>query len=176
MTQKVTTSVVFRLNKKNTQNECPIAIRITKDRETRLLHVGYSVTESYWDKKNNTIKHTHPKYSEIRQKIQGLMADLSDKIQELNLAKNYFTVDDLVSDRKISKTSASKTVFEFFDELCLRMKKSGNISTLNTYKAAFAWLKEFLDEKDITFEKLNYKLLNDLLVVKEDQFSFLENL
>ena len=163
MQQKATVSLVFRLNKKNAKNECPIAIRVTKDRETRLVHIGYSVKEIYWDKKYNTIKVSHPKYSEIQQKIRKSMSEISDKIQEFNLSNNYYSVDELIVNGRIAKPMSSMAVFEYYEEFCLEMEKTGKLSTLNTYKAAFAWLKKFLDGKDISFEKLNYRLLKDLL-------------
>ena len=38
----------------------PLALRITKDRRSSYVYLGYSIKDSEWDKKAQTVKSSHP--------------------------------------------------------------------------------------------------------------------
>jgi integrase len=167
MAKTATVSKVFRSNKENTKGECPIAIRVTKNRETKLLHIGYSVEPKYWDDKQLRVKSTHPYCNIINNEIDSKIKTISERITELVLKGIKYTVDDVIQNGSITKCAMSKTVNEFYEELLQEMAHDEMTDTAATYQAAFSWLIKFCGGEEkfrtLTFDKYNYNLLKNLL-------------
>lgn len=51
--------IVLR-KKKNKEGKYPLALRITKDRKSSYIHLGYDVLETEWDEEKQRVKKSHP--------------------------------------------------------------------------------------------------------------------
>ncbi len=67
-----TIKIVLR-KKKNKDGTLPLALRITKDRRSTFIHLGYSVQEKDWDKVPQRVRRTHPNSARLNFLVKKLV-------------------------------------------------------------------------------------------------------
>ena len=137
-----------------------IIFRITNNRKVFTINSGVSLKQNYWDEKNGQVVKTHP----------------NSKLLNIKLSKHYFKIelavlslDDEFSIEKLKAMLSGKPQIEapetfqvFADKIIQQMMEANRVGNALVYLTAVNRLIAFCG-KDVTFEKLNYTLL--------DQFS-----
>src|SRR6185295_10823431 len=82
-----TVKLVLR-KKKNKDGTYPLAIRVTKDRNSSYVHLGYSVKETQWDSSNHVVKKSHPNSERLNNLLLKKLSEASNKVLELETQKN----------------------------------------------------------------------------------------
>lgn len=147
--------IVLR-KKKNKDNTYPIALRITKDRKTSFIHLGYSVKESEWDAKEQKVKKSHPNSARLNNFLIKKRAEASDKAIELESDKSH------VSSRAVKHKLKSVGGGKFFEQATLyleTLKKLGKHNQYSANKPRINRFSEFLKDRDITFSEITVPLL-----------------
>jgi len=85
----------------------PIAIQIIHDRKKKLFHLGHSLKNTEWDKKNNTPNTKSPNYRLLRGRIKTAINDLEAIILELENIKVPFNITDIEAKFKPERTQDS---------------------------------------------------------------------
>lgn len=88
---------VLLRTKSNKQGKFPIVIRITKDRKSTFLYVGYYIEKKYWDEKNNKVKKSYPNSSRLNNLIASKLAEANKTVLDLE------TDDKVVSSKNVKK-------------------------------------------------------------------------
>jgi integrase/recombinase XerD len=151
-----TTKIVLR-KKPNKDKTYPLAIRITKDRKSSFIHLGYSLFESQWDAKNQLVKKSHPNSARLNNLIRKKLADATDKALDLEVDKTDTSSRAI---RNTIKGSKQATFFAQASVYTANLQKEGKFNRLSAEEPRIERFREFLKEYDIPFREIDVPLLN----------------
>ena len=153
--------IVYFTHKTLKDGSHPIVLQVIHNRERRLISLGHSVQKSLWDHDKNLPTNKHPNYRNLKTLILDKLSRAEKIILELDDEGNPYTVDDIVS--KIQVDKRSKQLFQYTEDLIKRMTKSGSTGNARVYENALNVFKKYRNDKDIEFNALTYKVLQDFL-------------
>jgi len=119
-----TVKIVLR-KKANKDGTYPLALRITKDRKTSFIHLGYSLHEKDWDADEHRVRKSHPNAARLNNFIRKKLADAGDKALEIDTQQRD------ISARGIKRQICPSDDTMFFaraDLFLRRMKETGNFN------------------------------------------------
>ncbi|MDL2289867.1 site-specific integrase [Paludibacteraceae bacterium OttesenSCG-928-F17] len=152
-----TVSVVCYRNKKLSNGESPLMIRISKDRKTKYKSLGLSLHPDYWDFKKNRPKLNCPNRDYILKIIIDKEAEYQKQILELMSDNKEFTASTLIAPKSKIK---QKTVAEFYTDLIQELSNSNKIGNARIYETSFKSLKAYTGNKlDIPFSHIDLDFL-----------------
>jgi hypothetical protein len=119
----------------------PIRLRITKDRKTSYISIGYSIKESDWDSMQGKVKKSFPNSVRLNNLITQRMLEAQSTSIEME------TKDPSAGVQKIALKLKRKGGTDFFAFAEMHMEKYNNDEkwgTYNSYCTAINKFKEFL--------------------------------
>lgn len=137
----------------------PVVLQVIKDRQRRLISLGYSSTEAQWNDDKQLPNSLHPHATELRKTIKKKLHAAEQAIFDLDDSGFPYSVDDIVAKLKEDRKPSSFKVYT--DLLVAKMIKAGKRGNAEFYKTASKNLLSFLDKNDVDFKYLNAKLLDD---------------
>lgn len=135
-----TIKIVLR-KKKNKDGTYPLALRITKDRKTSYIHLGYHCLEKDWDALSQRVRKSHPNAARLNNFIMKKLADASEVTLELD-AQHKETSSSGIK-RKI-KPAADAMFFAQGALYLARLKESGNFNCWHAEAPRLRNFKEFV--------------------------------
>ncbi|MFM2226453.1 MAG: hypothetical protein RJA07_2655 [Bacteroidota bacterium] len=154
-----TIKIVLRAKKK-LDDTFPLAIRITKDRKTSFIHLGYDLKESQWDATTQRVKKSHPNSNRLNNFLLKKLAEANDT--SLELETNKSTVSSFSVKQKLRPTNGETFLPQstlYLDTL----EKAGKYNRLGSDKPRVKHFKEFLKsslhQEDIAFADITVPLL-----------------
>lgn len=160
-----TIKVVLR-KKANKDGSFPLALRITKDRKTSFIHLGYNLKENEWSASEQRVKSSHPNSKRLNNLILKRKAEASDKSIEAE------TQNDDVSVRAIRRKVKAPTGATFASQAKLyldRLEAAGNFNVYAAEKPRIRIFKEFIGGHDIAFSDITVGLLERFKVHLKSQ-------
>lgn len=150
----VSIKVVLNTQKTYANDEHPIRIRITRDRKTNYISLGLKCSEKLWDNSTGLPKRKHPLYLEYSLAIRKKVADIEKQILQTELAEQNLSAKEIIQTIK-SENSRSIGVYEYFDEVIERLKRSGSIKNAAVYRDTRNNLKNF-NNNPLHFSQVTY--------------------
>lgn len=150
-----TIKVVLR-KKINKDGTYPLAIRITKDRKTSFIHLGYHLKPEDWIETEQRVKSSHPNSRRLNNFILTRIAEASNTSLEIETNKKEVSVQAIR--QKIKPQGGNN----FFTQANLYLKKSKDSGSYNSYLADTSRLKlfkEYLNGFDLPFHEITPSLL-----------------
>lgn len=151
-----TIKVVLR-QKKGKDGNFPLAIRITKDRLSSFISTGQAIKESDWDSDKQRVKKSHPNSARLNNFILKKLTEANDKLLELEVQKNDITSQTVRSSLKSQSTGSG--FFAVAATYIENFKTSGKYNRYYPDQSRINKFKEFLDEKEISFQEITVPLL-----------------
>ena len=151
----VTVRVVLR-KRKNKAGLFPLAIRITKDRQSSYLNTGQYIEEKYWDSRNRNVRKSHPNSKMLNNFIATKVAEANDKVLKSEMKGEYQTVSD------IKTHIVNPKGLDFFAVADMHLQNLKNRNKHHQYDTELGRLnkfKEFLGKDILPFSKLNVSVL-----------------
>lgn len=148
--------VVLR-RKINKDGTYPLAIRITKDRKSSFIHLGYSLKESEWDTDLQRVKKSHPNSVRLNNMILKKKSEASDTLIEMDINQSG------ASSKAIQKQIKPQKGHSFFAQANVyieNMQKQGKYNQSNADMPRIKHFREFLNGGDISFKEITVSLLN----------------
>lgn len=155
-----TVKIVIR-QKPNSDGTLPLCLRVTKDRKSTFVHLGYAVNETDWDAAAQRVKKTHPNSARLNNLLIKKLADYTDKTLELEATKQDVTVRAIR--QKIKPTTAA-TFFPQAQAYLDALQKSGKYNEYTANKPRIGHFKEFLKNQDISFTDITVGCLDNFVV------------
>lgn len=153
-----TTKVVLR-TQQNKDKKYPIAIRITKNRKSSFIHLGYSVTLDEWDEKNQRVRKGYPNSARLNNYIVTRLAEVGGKVLEMETIRRETTSRAV---REVIKGGEKGSFFfQLADAHLANLKKSGSFNRWTSEKPRVNRFKEFLKGSDIAFHEITVPLLKE---------------
>jgi integrase/recombinase XerD len=141
--------------KKNKEGTFPLALRITKDRKTSFIHLGYNLNEEDWDEVKQRVKKSHPNSVRLNNFILKKLSEANDHSLELETQKNYVSSQSV---KQKIKPSAASTFFPQAELYLQRLKEAGKYNQYTADKPRVKHFKEFI-KQDIAFQDITVSLL-----------------
>lgn len=155
-----TIKLVLRQKPKN-DGTMPICLRITKDRKTSFVHLGYHIKESDWDSTTSRIKKSHPNSVRLNNFLLKKLAEANDDAIELE-TKTKNTSVRAVKEQVKPRTGA--TFFPQADSFLKNLKNQGKYNQYTSDKPRVEHFKDFLNDKDIAFSDITPGLLESFQI------------
>ena len=147
-----TVKIVLR-KKKNQNGTSPLALRITKDRKTSFIHLGYHILEKDWDATTQRVRKSHSNAARLNNILMKKLADASNVVLEIDAQEKELSSNALK--RKIKPSSDS--MFFQADTYLLQLKKAGNFNVWQSRRSLIRIFKEFVLGTDAILDDLPLK-------------------
>lgn len=150
-----TIKIVLR-KKVNKDGTFPLAIRMTKDRKTSFIHLGYNLKKEEWIEAEQRVKSSHPNSKRLNNFLLTKKAEASDRIIEAETQQNQISVSAMKQKVK------PKSLATFFAQASSYLETNKAAGSYNAYFANTSRLKlfkEFLGDRDIAFSDITVSLL-----------------
>lgn len=143
--------------KPNAQGQYPIAIRITKDRQSTFIFTGQYLEKKDWDKTQCRVKKSHPNYVRLNNLILSKLSEANNKVLEVETQKKEASI------KYIKRSVASEKEGTFLKQAQIyldNLKKSGKYNRHNNDSPKIERVKEFAGG-DIAFSDINVSFLRN---------------
>ncbi len=137
--------------KKNKNGAFPLALRVTKDRRTTFMRLGYSVQEKDWDKAAQRVRRTHPNSVRQNSFLVKKLAEATDTTLELEAQQKE--TSSIGIKRKI-KPAVDMMFFARADQFAQRLEASGNYNRWLMTTSYLRVFKEFLFGTEAIWDEL----------------------
>ncbi|TWR30461.1 tyrosine-type recombinase/integrase [Mucilaginibacter pallidiroseus] len=143
----------------------PIVIRVTHNRRTAAFPVGISVKKEHWDEHNCTLLKSHPNYKSLHTAINNAYHKVQKSTEEL-LNNQQFTLKALkekIRVQPVIEVEATKllTFNEYANRLINDLYQNNKVGNAIVYQTAVNRLISFANFTELTFEQVNYRLLEN---------------
>jgi integrase/recombinase XerD len=152
--------IVLR-QKPNKDGSLPLALRITKDRKSSFISLGYNLLESDWDKTAQRVKKWHPNHKQLNNFLLQKLADVTNNALEMESKKTPVSARAV---REKIKPAAAATFFAQVQDMLDGLKASGKYNQYTSDKPRIGHFKEFLKGANIAFSDFTPGLLNRFVV------------
>lgn len=150
-----TVKIVLR-KKPNKDGTLPLCLRITKDRKTSFIHLGYSLKEKDWDAESQKVKRTYPNHVRMNNFILKKLSEATDNSLELEASSSSVTVKAV---REKLKPNTGLSFFCQADNFLEQLKSQGKYNQYTSDKPRIEHFKDFLGNNDIAFADITVGLL-----------------
>jgi integrase/recombinase XerD len=151
--------VVLR-TRANKDGTYPLALRITKDRKTSFVHLGYHLNPKDWEAKEQRVRKSHPNSARLNNFIATKLAEASNTSLEIESVRENATAQ-IIKHR--IKPSAGASFFAQAQRYLDILKKTGSYASYMTEKSRCNKFRVFLDGKDILFSDITASLLEEFV-------------
>ncbi|WP_084148831.1 site-specific integrase [Arenibacter latericius] len=162
----LTTKVLLNKVRQKQDGTFPLVIRVTYNRKSIYLPLGYNMVEKDFDPKNQRIRPS----SKIASNITRLNYSIQDKLKKV-----YDTVTRLEEEGKIESYSmpllkreiegkpvSNMDFYSFADSLIHDMRKAGKYGNAEIYKNVRNRIKKFHQKSHLPFRQINYAFIKKL--------------
>ncbi|MBI2722629.1 MAG: site-specific integrase [Bacteroidetes bacterium] len=153
----VSTKIIARKDKKNSNNEVPLFIRLTAKRKSNYISLGININIDYWDDKAMQVKRGHPNMARINNFLTTQLADLQSKaIESETKIKN-----DTTTVKKLLKGNEKVDFLKFFKESNDKLLAKDKINSHRRANSVYIKIKDYVGDNILYFEDINVKWLTD---------------
>lgn len=145
-----TVKVVLR-KKASKDGTFPLALRITKDRKTSFIHLGYHLLEKEWDADEQRVRKSHPNSTRLNNFIRRKLAEANDTALELDTQHEETSSGSIK--RKIKPAAHATMFFARADLFLRRLKEAGNYNRWRPETSRLRTFKEFVLGTDAVREE-----------------------
>jgi len=151
-------SIKITLRKKpNKQGQCPLVIRITKDRRSTYLYTGQYIDLKYWDEANRTVRKSHPNAVRLNNLLLAKLAEANKTLLTLTSDKSDYSSQSI---KKEITTPLSKVTFkQMADAYLEELNANKKINRYKTDKARIGHLMRFAQNNHLTFREIDEAFL-----------------
>lgn len=154
-----TVKVICYKSKVLSINECPLMIRVTKDRKRKYVSLGISLNPENWDFSQNIPKQDCPNKEYLEILIADKIKEYNSKIIELKANNQEFTSSTLIEKVCVNQRVNRNSVEEIFQNQMKRLTSVGRRNYYLSYKQLYNSLIEFNKHLDIPFSEIDISWL-----------------
>lgn len=146
--QTTTIKIYLEVKELKKNGECPIYLRVIKERKKKLFYLGHTSATEFWDFQTHRPSKKHPQSKDLAF-ILNAHENRAIQIQyELEKANPNFTLEDFA--KLFRDKSDSISVIDFTEQIKENFLKTEEIRTADTYKQLAAKLMKFCEKQAIS--------------------------
>lgn len=147
--------VLLRKNKLKSDGTIPLYVRVTKNRKSKFISLGVSISEKDWDEKNQRIKKSYPNSALANTLIAKKRAEIEAEVLSIELNNKVLSSDSFNDIKGKSKSDFFSFAEEYLDSLKIR----STVGTYNRYKAIVGKLKVYVGGKSLFFHEITVSFI-----------------
>lgn len=150
--------LILRTQQADKNGECPLYIRVIKDRKTKFISTGYKFKENQWDAENFRVKKNYPNSARMNALIAKKVSDAAGEVADLERKSKT------VSAKRLKEAINGKRSLNFFTYAFARLEKikpSLSYKTHKTYKSQLEKFETYIGSRDLNFDDMTVTFLND---------------
>jgi integrase/recombinase XerD len=151
-----TVKIVLR-SKKNKDDTYPLAIRITQDRKTSYIHLGYHVKAFQWDATQQRVKKNYPSAARLNNYLVRKLAEATNTSLELETLQADFSSEAI---KQKIKPIGGVTFFTQAEAYLETLRKEGKFNRYSPDRSRLKQFNAFLNNRDIAFSDITIPLLD----------------
>lgn len=144
-----TVKIVLR-KKVNKDGTYPLALRITKDRKSSFIHLGYNLKEEDWVVDEQRVKSSHPNSKRLNNFLLKKKAEANDTSLEIETQKKEISTKAI---KQKIKPKGGATFFKQADIYLKNFEQTGNYNCYIAEKSRVKIFQLFISGRDITKNK-----------------------
>ncbi|NQT77766.1 MAG: site-specific integrase [Bacteroidetes bacterium] len=153
-------SIILRDDKTLKNGQHPIALRFTKDRKSKYIHLKFSSSKEHWDYETNLPNRKHP-IKNLKNYLKKQETKADDVRIDLEREDKDYSITEFVN--RYKNESISITVFDCFDKRIEGLKKAGKIGNANVYTDTKNAVEGYYSKKSLSFTDINFGFLTKFL-------------
>jgi len=158
----ITTKFVLRTNKKLSNGEHPIMLRITEDRKSIFVSTKKSASSIHWDDAQQLASKAHPNAKAINSLLHNIHLKLS--FYFANIEEGHSPRVEMIKDMVERLTGAIKKVpkmklLEFFTQEVDRLKALERYGYAGVFHVTLSRLKKFMGDEDMAFVDIDINFI-----------------
>lgn len=150
-----TAKIVLR-KKQNKDGTFPLALRITKDRKTSYIYLGYSCREQDWDAAGQRVRKSHPNATRLNNFLEKKRAEASDTLLGFDAQNKNASVNVI---KRTIKPAADALFFAQARLHLERLKGAGKFNTWHSRTTHVRVFQAFLLGSESVKDQLNARSL-----------------
>lgn len=155
-----TVKLILRTFQEDKNGECPLYIRVVKDRKAKFISTGYKFKLSQWDEEKQRVKKNYKSSARVNAYLSQKVADAEGQVADMERKTQS------ISARKLKEAIKGKTSLNYFDyayERCNKIKATISLKTYVCYKGVLGKLEKFNQSRDLNFDDITVTFLKDYI-------------
>lgn len=151
-----TVNIILRTDRANKKGDCPLYLRITKDRRSRYISLRQSLPAEYWDEEKQLVKKGYPHATRLNAQLAKRKTDALGQVLIME------EQDRTIPSQEIKANVMGKPSIDFFAfaaEYLERKRAAGKTGVYRNGKASVRKLQTFWGKPRMFFEQLTVSVL-----------------
>jgi len=161
------TNVKILLDKRRSKKDgtFPLVLRVLHNRKSANISLGYYLLEKDWDDKNERLKRSaqlisnHTRFHALLNSKKTAALNIITRLEENGLIHSMSMTEIKSVIQQKEQTQQQTTVFKYLDKVIEDLKEAKRQGTARSYKGLKNKLQLVNNNKDLTFQQIDYKFL-----------------
>ena len=151
----------FRLvlfeHKARRNGECPIYLRITEDRKPKYISTGIAIDPKHWNSDKQLVRKSNRSYETYNLHLDNIVREAKETWISMKNEKGEAVTAAMIKDELAGRNA--EDFFIFIDGIIDDLEKRGNYLTSTKFITTRNKLRNFLEGRSISFDKITPTLL-----------------
>jgi len=143
--------------KRNKKGLYPLAIRITKNRQSTYHYIGHYIDLKDWDEKNLRVKKSNPNSERLNNLLSTKLLEASKALVDLQSDKKDFSANQIKE--VLYSGSKANTFYEVAKDFLNELEANKKLPQLSADKSRVNHLIKFYKSKQLTFPEIDEAFL-----------------
>ncbi len=149
--------IVLR-KKQNKEGRYPLAVRITKNRQSTYIYIGHYIDIKLWDERNKIVRKSHPNSNRLNNLLMTKLIEVNKLLLELQFEKKDISASQIK--KEMNSSLKNMSFFELADDYLKDLEKNKKLSRLSSDKARVNHVLNFNEQsRQLTFQEINETFL-----------------
>ncbi|MDR5591091.1 site-specific integrase [Christiangramia sp. SM2212] len=163
--------IVIR-KKPNKKGLYPLAIRITKNRQSTYHYIGHYIDLKDWDDKNLRVKKSNPNSERLNNLLSTRLLEASKALLDLQSDKKDFSANQIKE--ILFSGSKANTFYEVAKDFLDELEANKKLPQLSTDKARVNHVIKYNKSKQLTFPEINETFLRKFRIYLKKELNLSE--
>lgn len=153
-----TVNVIIKKNKQKKNGEYPLYLKVTKDRKTNYLSLGYSIKETDWDDKLQKVKKSYKNYLRLNNFINHKKLELEEVAIKSETEDKYIKTEEI---KGIIRNKYRISFIDYFNDFLFELEKKNQIRTHLRANTVLNKLNRYTGNKNLLFDDVDINFLKE---------------
>jgi len=169
----MTSNAKITLRKKpNKQGKYPLAIRITKNRQSNYMYIGHYIELKYWDNKNKLVRKSHSNSVLLNNLLISKLVEINKMLLELQSENNDISSSQIK--KKMNSSLENTNFFDVANNYLTELENNNKLSRLSSDRVRVKHVLNFTQSKQLTFQEIDEKFLKQFMMYLKNKCSLSE--
>ncbi|MEM0998621.1 MAG: site-specific integrase [Bacteroidota bacterium] len=153
-----TIKVLIRTEKTKKNGEAPLYIRLTQDRKSKYISLGFGLLPRQWDADKQRVRKSHPNAPRLNALIAEKRAEVEGLALEVARGQKKITRKRV---KVVLQHGSDESFFDYAQEFLDKLAREGRHGTFRNYRSSLNCFRTWLADqrmKELSFQRLDANL------------------